>query len=490
MRCADPIPGRRGGAIAPADIVKAGLCIGCGACVGLAPRGTAAMAWDLHGQLKPRGRPGWLRVPTEEFARSCPFSPLAHDETELAEARFPDAAMADPLVGRHVAAYVGHAAEGGMREAGSSGGMATWTARELLRQGLVDAVIHVAEMPVTEPGRPLFGYRISRTEDEVRLGGKSRYYPVELSSALEEVRAFPGRYAVVGIPCFIKAVHLLRSRDPVLGERIVFTLGLFCGHMKSARMVESFAWQMGAGVGDVARIDYRVKDPGRPANWYRAQLTLAGGEVRAEDWWHLADGDWGAGFFQNPACNFCDDVVAETADISFGDAWVEPYSSDGRGTNVVVVRAPALDALLRAALHEGRVVLDPVDAAFVAGTQAAGFRHRREGLAYRLTWRHRWRRVTPRKRVAPGAAGLPWRRRLVYRLRASISAWSHRVFWLARRLGMPRLYLAWARTTLRLYQALAYSRGPLGSFIDGIEQATVAARERFSRRGTLSRRRG
>ena len=51
------------------------------------------------------------------------------------------------------------------------------------------------------------------------------------------------------------------------------------------------------------------------------------GATAEQDWWHLADGDWGAGFFQNPACDWCDDVVAETADIAFGDAWVEPYSS-------------------------------------------------------------------------------------------------------------------------------------------------------------------
>src|SRR5690606_38702641 len=66
-------------------------------------------------------------------------------------------------------------------------------------------------------------------------------------------------------------------------------------------------------------------------NWYRAQLELAGGGNVAGDWWHFADGDWGAGFLQNPACDFCDDVVAETADIAFGDAWVEPYASDGPG---------------------------------------------------------------------------------------------------------------------------------------------------------------
>jgi coenzyme F420-reducing hydrogenase beta subunit len=108
-------------------------------------------------------------------------------------------------------------------------------------------------------------------------------------------------------------------------------------------------------------------------------LTLRDGQVVQKDWWHLADGDWGAGFFMNNACNFCDDVVAETADISFGDAWVEPYSSDGRGTNVVVVRAPVVEKLITDAIQQGRLQLQAVDGAFVAQTQAAGFRQRREG---------------------------------------------------------------------------------------------------------------
>src|SRR5690606_18215887 len=147
--------------------------------------------------------------------------------------------------------------------------------------------------------------------------------------------------------------------------RIVFTLGLVCGHMKSARFVESFAWQMGLPPDEVTAVEYRIKDPGRPANWYTAQLTLRDGNVHRRDWWHLIDGDWGSGFFQNPACNFCDDVVAETADISFGDAWVEPYSSDGRGTNVVVVRNPEPEDIVEHAIRGGRVDLRPVGAGFV-----------------------------------------------------------------------------------------------------------------------------
>jgi coenzyme F420-reducing hydrogenase beta subunit len=455
----------RGRALTPGDMVRSHLCIGCGACAD----GGAAMVMDRYGQLKPPAAEHRRR--DQAFAGLCPFSPKASDESRIAAARFPAAPAADDRIGRYEAAYVGHAAEADFRRQGSSGGMVSWTAAELMRRGLVDGVAHVA--PTGDPDR-LFAYRISRTAADLAAGARSRYYPVELSQVLAEMRRTPGRYAVVGVPCFIKAVHLLARQDPVLRERIAFTLGLFCGHSKSARMVGSFAWQMGVDSGEVERVEYRVKDPRRPANWYTAELGLRGGAAVRRDWWHLVDGDWGAGFFQNAACNVCDDVVAETADISFGDAWVEPYSSDGRGTNVVVARSPLLNRLLLAAIAEGRLDLRPVDAAFVVATQAAGFRQRREGLALRLTWRRAGLR--PGKRVAPTAAGLPVRRRLIYAARAHISAWSHRVFLAARVLRRPGLYVRWAAPMAAIYQGLAYSRGPVGAAADRLERLATRFR--------------
>jgi hypothetical protein len=121
-------------------------------------------------------------------------------------------------------------------------------------------------------------------------------------------------------------------------------------------------------------------------------------------------------------------------------------------------------SLIRAAIDDGRLALEPLSPEQVAETQAAGLRHRREGLAYRLTWPRRGLR--PRKRVTPGADGLPTRRKLIYRLRAHIRTWSHRMFWAARFTRLPGLYLVWARMILRLYQALTYSRGPLGRLLD------------------------
>lgn len=109
-----------------------------------------------------------------------------------------------------------------------------------------------------------------------------------------------------------------------------------------------------------------------------------------------------------------------------------------------------------AAIAQDRLALSPVDAAFVADTQAAGLRHRREGLAYRL-------RVFPPKlpllkRVPPASVGPSLRRKLIYRFRASISAWSRRVSALARRTNWSGFYIHWARLTLTLYRRLAYPR--------------------------------
>jgi coenzyme F420-reducing hydrogenase beta subunit len=420
------------------------------------------MRWDEDGFLKPDGPDGWFEGRSEQLARSCPFSPTAPNEDALASQRFGRTPFEDPKIGRFVRAWVGHVAEGRFRAEGSSGGMTSWVAAELLRTGAVDGVAHVAAEDPQATGR-FFAYRIARKPEDIGRGAKSRYYPVELSGVLREIREMPGRYAIVGVPCFIKAVHLLRRSDPVIAKRVTHTLGLFCGHMKSAHLIESFAWQLQAEMKRVRALDYRVKDATRPANWYRAQLELDDGTSVAKDWWHLADGDWGAGFLQNPACDYCDDVVADAADIAFGDAWVEPFSSDGRGTNVVVARSAELAAMIERGIADGRLSLERVDAGFVERTQAAGLRHRRDGLAYRLTWRRKG--IVPRKRVAPSPL-LPLRRKLVYRMRAFIARWSLRMFRLAKAAGRPSIYLAWARAMLALYQGLTWSHGRIGRFLD------------------------
>ena len=421
------------------------------------------MVFDRFGQYKPSGPPQWYGMPSHEFSAKCPFSPSAANEDEIGAEIFPGAEHRSNTLGNFLAAYVGHVTENGFREEASSGGMTSWVLAHLLRVGAIGAAVHV-RAGERSGSAPLFSYQVSRTEEEIRSGAKSRYYPVHLADVLKIVREIPSRYAVVGVPCFIKALQLLRRQDPLIRERIVFCVGLFCGHMKSTRLVESFAWQMDIALDQIQEMEFRRKHIDRPASTYTVAFRLKDGRLLEKDWTEMADGDWSSGFFQNSACNFCDDVVAEVADVSLGDAWVEPYSSDGRGTNVVIVRSPMIHQLIEAGMAAKQLNLTTVDADFVEQTQAGGFRQRREGLAYRLCFSRP--QIEPRKRVQPNSTNLTCRRKIVYRTRSFISKWSHPISWLAARTGCRTLYIRWARSVATLYAGFAWSQGRLGKLLD------------------------
>lgn len=439
----------------PDDIVKSGLCIGCGCCtaINIISGKPGKMRFDKFGQLKPDSSAPMYNEISEVFSSICPFSPKAEIEDEISDRCFPSAKYISPLLGRYISNKAGFVNEDDYRFNGSSGGMVTWIGTELLKKGLVNGIVHV--VPVhPEIDTRFFKYRISTNENEIKEGSKSRYYPVELSGVLKEIHDSPGHFAVVAVPCMIKAVNLLRINNEVFRERIRFTIGIFCGHMKSAKFAESFAWQMKVPFNDVEHIEYRRKITDRPANWYNAQLTLRNGSCCDKDWWHMRDGDWGAGFFMNSACNFCDDVVAETADVSFGDAWVEPYSSDGRGTNIVIIRSEIINEIISSGINDKRLHLEEVTADLAERTQAAGFRQRREGLAYRLTWAAKG--IVPVKRVKPDSENILNSRKRIYRMRYYISKWSHILFRIASIMKMNWLYLSWARIVASIYYGMAY----------------------------------
>ena len=155
--------------VSPRDMVRSDLCIGCGACAAEAACSGARMDWDREGQLKPDGPGEWMRSRTRAFSTLCPFSPQSEDEDSIAARLFPRAAGSDQWIGRFEGAYVGHALEDSYRDRGSSGGMVSWVAAELLQRGLVDGVAHVAPADPDAGGR-FFRYSISRVLDSLNRG--------------------------------------------------------------------------------------------------------------------------------------------------------------------------------------------------------------------------------------------------------------------------------------------------------------------------------
>jgi len=440
-------------------VIEGGYCIGCGACAAVQDS-PFEIEMDEWGKYQATAQEGEISGPGPEAV--CPFSARSRDETELGRALYGDDASFDKHVGYHRACYAGHVAEGEFRSRGSSGGTGKWILYELLRRDLVDTVIQiVASSPEPEDGT-IYGYSVIETPQDVLKGSKSVYYPVEMSGALEYIRGKPGRYAITGIPCFIKAIRLLARQEPVFDERIRFCVGLICGHLKSKRYADMIAWQFGVEPGRLARIDFRKHLPGTRANEKGVEVESIDGEAEMAEpdiVQNLFGTNYNHGFFQYNACNFCDDVVGETADISVGDAWLGEYLNDGEGTSVIVVRHPTMHRIIEEGREAGRLSLDSIDADKVAESQSGGFRQRREGLAYRLQLtdeRDEWR---PPKRVEPSKHHISTERRKVYDLRMRMTEKSHVAFQKALREGDFKVFRREMEPLLDAYRELYRLKG-------------------------------
>lgn len=418
-------------------VVEGGYCIGCGGCsVGQDP--AFSIGFDRHGFLQATRTAAASEA--IDYQALCPFSGTSRDETDLALTQFGDTPR-DERVGHYLGLYAGHLAESADRERGSSGGLTSWVLRELLRRGIVDHVVHVRPVdPRGESDGRILRYGISSTVEDLDTGRGSHYYPVEMSGVLEEMRRRPGRYAVVAIPCFAKTLRLAAANDPVLDERIAVVVGLVCGHLKSRAFADYLGWLVGVRPAALQAINFRRKLVGVTASQYAVTATGPEGPrtgLPVEEYFGTS---WDLGFFKYKACDFCDDVFAETADIVMGDAWIEPYASDWRGTNVVVVRRPDLHALLREGRDRGDIVLDSVSLEDMARSQAAGLRHRREGLLVRLRRedaRGAWR---PRKRFEHQASTDDAHRRYIYTARQRLASQSVNAFTMARTLGLLNVF--------------------------------------------------
>jgi coenzyme F420-reducing hydrogenase beta subunit len=424
-------------------VVDGGFCIGCGACAAV-PESPLVMRLQADGLYRPEIRPGRLEDENgPDLGQVCPFYADDNEDT-LAQTRYPDAPQHSDALGYFRQCYAGWVTDPQRRAHSSSGGLASWVLEALLADHQVDGVIHVTAVE-DDPEAALFRYQIGRRAEEIGQGAKTRYYPVEFSQVMGFVRDNPGRYAFVGVPCFVKALRLLAKRDPAIDQAITYTIGLFCGHMKSTAYAQYLAWQVGVPPDALAGIDFRRKRDELPANRYgitvQAQWPGHGKpQARTAAMDELDGGDWGVGLFKPRACDFCDDVAGETADLVCGDAWLPEYVGDSRGTNLVIVRHPALERLLIDGCKRGAIALEGIAPERVIASQAASYRHRGEGLQVRLAQWDRTGRWRPRKRVMPQLTGVSRRQRWVYALRMIIAERSHSVYARARRLGHHRWF--------------------------------------------------
>lgn len=366
------------------DIINKQLCVGCGACTLKTSSHFWKMDWNKEGFLVPMSQRE-NALPDNLDIRVCPFNANPEQnvktENELADLFLGDATNLHPKIGRYTNIYVGYSDE--FRLTSSSGGLATYLLTELLENKIVDAVICVGE------GKDRFyEYRIVHSKNDLVATSKTKYYPVTMEDVLKILLEFAGRVAIVGIGCFIKSVRLLQYYYPELRNKIHFTIGIICGGLKSNFFTKYLAAKAGVTDGSFANPQFRIKNLNGTAGDYAFGCLNNKGEEKQVRMISLGD-MWGTGMFKCNACDFCDDVTTELADISLGDAWIPPYSKDGKGTNVIVTRSALAENLLVTGIRTNKLTVSPLPLDKFLSSQQGSFNHRHNGLKFRTKWASR-----------------------------------------------------------------------------------------------------
>lgn len=373
-----------------ARVVAEGLCTQCGTCIAMCPLGAITVEWTVGQGYTPRVAEARC-TDCGICLDVCPGEGLDYTLQAWWRADNEGAPSAD-FLGPWRRLHFAWARDARTRYAGASGGIVTAILQGALAEGLIDGAI-VCRMDPDEPLRvqPV----IARTAEEIFACRGSKYNVVDTNVLLRQVMKEPGRYALVGLPCHIQGFRLARERSKLLRERIVFTVGLFCGWSSKPRATEVEALRAGLEPGELTRISYR--GPGWPGPLH---YETRSGEVRE---WDLDT--YFPRFVRSNTllrCRLCPDALAELADISVGDAWL-PGFAGSPGVSDLVVRTPRGQEIIDR-VAPGSLILADAQPAEIVRSQAETLHLKRVVYRGRMWLRGLARRPQPQN---PGVQLMP-----------------------------------------------------------------------------------
>lgn len=294
------------------SVIRPGLCLGCGTCVGSCPFLSLEFVEGVP-TLKRRC----------EACGIC-FAQCPHvgSQAELERAVFGRNAEEGEPAGIVEQAFSVRARDADILARCQDGGAVTALLAALLEGGFIDGavVMGVGDSPW------LPAPKVATTREELLACAGTKYARGPLTPALRDAADLYARerVAVVGTPCQIKAMRRMRSSELAayrLGERVGLCIGLFCWQAFSYKGLfeEELGEKLRIPLAEVVKFDIKR---GKFVAYFKGKPKR---ELPLESLTKHAC----------PPCKLCVDFSAELADISVGAAGSPPDHS------TVLLRTPA-----------------------------------------------------------------------------------------------------------------------------------------------------
>ena len=338
------------------ETVQNTICCGCGVCAALCPSHCLEMQWNVDGEYNPV-KISNCKTECGICLSVCPFAENNPNEDKIGKLLYGNLENIShtPETGFYLNVGVGFVTSEEARLHSVSGGLTTWLLQKLLEKNVVDTVICVTA--TNNPDR-LFKFTIAKTKEEIYAAAGSAYYPVEMSEVLSYMIQNPGNYALVGVPCFLKAVRLAQEKNKVLRERLKVCVGLVCGLIPNKHLVTYMGHTV--GISDpITQVNFREKREDKNAGTYSTSMSsVASGTLSTT--WDKNQISYARQLFGLHSCDCCDDVFAELADVTFMDAWLPEYSSDWRGTSIYLTRSPIVENIIHEGIQQTELTITPI----------------------------------------------------------------------------------------------------------------------------------
>lgn len=246
-------------------------------------------------------------------------------------------------IGKFLAIRKGYALKEEYRKNAASGGLVTALLCNMLKHGDIDGA-WVTKSSFDENGKVTYRTWIATTEEEICDAGSSVYMNIPLLKHLNLIRDFPGKVAVVMQPCMLNALCTIVEKEPLLKNKIVLKVGLFCSGSCRSEATELALHKARIVTKNAKRLYYRL-------GWWRgpAVVEYKDGHRKSFSYTKYFCAFKNAYFFSKKNCFHCQDHFARNADISFGDVWLKEMKKEKiKHTGCVIRNENALKLLQRA----------------------------------------------------------------------------------------------------------------------------------------------
>lgn len=247
----------------------------------------------------------------------------------------------DKYIGPHIGCKKGYSMDEKIRENAASGGMVTGLLCNMLEHGDIDGA-WVTKTDFVN-GELTYKTYVATTKEEICDASSSVYMTIPLLKHIDVIRNFNGKVAVVMTPCMLKGLDAILKKDPVLKEKVVLKLGLYCSGTHSPKATTLSMEKSGVPSENAKRLYYRR------GHWRGTSSVIYNdGSEKQFSYSKTICAYKNAYFFEKDSCMYCQDHYAAASDISFGDIWLKEMKGNPiKHTSCVIRTQKAYDFLNR-----------------------------------------------------------------------------------------------------------------------------------------------